>query len=353
MSRRARLGWGVTGAASAILLAAFSSPVPLPGFMVPSVSIEGPPGDTLASAIPAFVIRVSGAAEEDRPLSLTLQISVGPDFTGALLVNATTTGDSARLDAGRLLPPSTQIFWRARVETALGAVAFSRVAGPRTTASWLRLLSPNPAGGVTLDTQRPTFRWQAAGIPAPPGPWIFELSIDNLATGQALNYPTVAGESFTVPENLETNTSYRWAITAKVASGERVTVQSTGTFVILQPTVPRLTLLYQNFPNPFPTSLASETCLWFDLHRTSRVGLTIHGIRGNLVRTIVPSVQLTGDLAAGRYGRGAPGSASACDPRFAWDGRADDGRVVPPGVYLVRLRTDSHESFKRILFRGR
>lgn len=120
-----------------------------------------------------------------------------------------------------------------------------------------------------------------------------------------------------------------------------------------QSAVPRVTLLYQNFPNPFPTALASETCLWFDLHRTTRVRLTIHGIRGNLVRTIIPSAQLAGELAAGRYGRGAPGPVPSCDPRFAWDGHADDGRMVPPGVYLVRLRTDSHQSFKKMLFRGR
>lgn len=128
---------------------------------------------------------------------------------------------------------------------------------------------------------------------------------------------------------------------------------SSSTFAVPQPSVPRLTLLYQNFPNPFPTAAASETCFWFDLHRTSRVHLTIHGIRGDLVRTLVPSAQLTGELAAGRYGRGAPGSGLACDPQFAWDGRGDDGRMVPPGVYLVRLRTDAHESFKKILFRGR
>lgn len=320
---------------------------------VPSVRIEGPAGDTLASAIPAFVIRTSGVAEEDRPLNLTLQVSAGPDFSGGLLVNATTAGDSARIDAGRLLPPLVQVYWRARVETARGAVAHSPVAGPRTTPPWLRLASPDPAGGVTLDTRRPTFRWHAVPVPNPPGPWRFELSIDNLATGQSLTYDALVVESFMIPENLETNTSYRWAVTAALAGGERAAAQSTGTFVIVQPTVPRLTLLYQNFPNPFPTPLASETCFWFDLHRTSRVRLTIHGIRGNLVRTIVPSAQLTGDLAAGRYGRGAPGAAPACDPRFAWDGRGDDGRVVPPGVYLVRLRTDSHESFKKILFRGR
>ncbi|HSA54050.1 MAG TPA: hypothetical protein VLE53_00025 [Gemmatimonadaceae bacterium] len=119
-----------------------------------------------------------------------------------------------------------------------------------------------------------------------------------------------------------------------------------------QAAIPAVTLLYQNFPNPFPTTTAAETCLSFDLHRPSRVSLTIHDIRGNLVRSIVPSPQVAADLAAGRYGRSVPGDAAPCDPRFLWDGRADDGRVVAPGAYLVRLRTESHESFRRMLFRG-
>jgi hypothetical protein len=114
---------------------------------------------------------------------------------------------------------------------------------------------------------------------------------------------------------------------------------------------PAVTLLYQNFPNPFPAGGRSSTCLWFDLHRTSPVRLTIHGVRGNLVRTLIPAGDLTGNLPAGRYGRGT--DASSCDPRLAWDGRADDGSLVPPGVYLARLHTGTHESVKKMLFRGR
>jgi hypothetical protein len=113
---------------------------------------------------------------------------------------------------------------------------------------------------------------------------------------------------------------------------------------------PVVTLLYQNFPNPFPAGGRSSTCLWFDLHRTSPVRLTIHGVRGNVVRTLIPAGDLTGTLPAGRYGRGA--NASSCDPRLSWDGRADDGTLAPSGVYLARLRTQTHESFKKMLFRG-
>lgn len=116
---------------------------------------------------------------------------------------------------------------------------------------------------------------------------------------------------------------------------------------------PTVTLLYQNFPNPFPAPGADLTCIWFDLHRASQVRLTIHDVRGTLVRTIVPSVYFSGAFPAGRFGRGDPDTNVGCDQRFSWDGNDARGRTVPPGVYLVRLRTDRFEGVKKIVFRGR
>jgi hypothetical protein len=118
--------------------------------------------------------------------------------------------------------------------------------------------------------------------------------------------------------------------------------------------LPATTLLYQNFPNPFPTPISPTTCVWFDLAQASQVNLTIHDIRGHLVRRIVPSSAITNNaFPAGRYGRIDAGSTVGCDGRFSWDGRDDRGSFVPTGVYLLRLKTDTYEGVKRILFRGR
>ena len=114
----------------------------------------------------------------------------------------------------------------------------------------------------------------------------------------------------------------------------------------------RITVLYQNFPNPFPTAASPTTCLWFDLSTASDVTLAVYDLRGHLVRTIVPSAQISGSLDAGSYGRPFVGASSGCDPRFAWDGRASDGRSVPPGVYLARLHADGHWQTKKMVFRG-
>jgi hypothetical protein len=115
---------------------------------------------------------------------------------------------------------------------------------------------------------------------------------------------------------------------------------------------PAITLLYQNFPNPFPTAESRTTCIWFDLNKISTVSLTIHDVRGHLVRRILPNASTPQFLQAGRYGRAAPTADQGCDPQLAWDGRADDGSTVPRGVYLIRLRVGGEQSIKKAVFQG-
>lgn len=114
----------------------------------------------------------------------------------------------------------------------------------------------------------------------------------------------------------------------------------------------RITVLYQNFPNPFPTPVSATTCLWFDLSASGEVTLAVYDLRGHLVRTIVPSAEIPGFLDAGSYGRQVAGTNAGCDPRFSWDGRATDGHAIPPGVYLARLHTDGRWQTRKMVFRG-
>lgn len=116
---------------------------------------------------------------------------------------------------------------------------------------------------------------------------------------------------------------------------------------------PAITLLYQNFPNPFPTADSRFTCIWFDLNRTTSVSLTVHDVRGNLVRQILPNASTPQFLQPGRYGRATPTADTGCDPALEWDGRAADGSVVPRGVYLIRLRAGGTQSIKKAVFQGR
>jgi len=70
------------------------------------------------------------------------------------------------------------------------------------------------------------------------------------------------------------------------------------------------------------------------------------------VRRFIPGPDFPAFVNAGRYGRGAPGGGS-CDPRLMWDGRADNGQMLPAGVYLAKLKAPAMLVFKRIVFRGK
>ena len=115
---------------------------------------------------------------------------------------------------------------------------------------------------------------------------------------------------------------------------------------------PAVTLLYQNFPNPFPTADSRTTCIWFDLNKIASVSLTVHDVRGHLVRRLLPNASSPQFLQAGRYGRATPTADQGCDPQLSWDGRADDGSTVPRGVYLIRLRVGGAQSIKKAVFQG-
>ena len=117
---------------------------------------------------------------------------------------------------------------------------------------------------------------------------------------------------------------------------------------------PRTTNLDQNIPTPFPAGGSLTTSVWYDLARTADVQIQVLAMRGNVVRTLVPAGEIPGRQQAGRYGRltGNLPDGFGCDERFTWDGVSSDGRTVPAGVYLLRMRADATEVTRRMLFLG-
>lgn len=357
MIGRRAAGGGRTGIVAAALGLAAST-----GFSVrrpPSagqgiVVASGPAGDTLREITPTFRVRTAGFAASERPLTLGLQIATRSDFTGTLLVDTTVaSADSASITLPRPLPERTRIYWRARARTALGQDVLSDVTGPREVPAWVTLVSPNAPNGTTLVSPRPQFVWSALAVASPPGPWTFDLSITRTNSSEVRTYPNLTDTTFVVPTDLEGNAPYRWSVLARLASGDTARARSAATFIISDPSSPLVTLLYQNFPNPFPSRTSATTCIWFNLRAPTDVRLEIYDLRGNKARTLVPGPDVPSSLAAGRYGRASSADNAGCDPRFAWDGTGDDGRTVPAGVYVVRLRAGATELYRRLLFRGR
>ena len=82
--------------------------------------------------------------------------------------------------------------------------------------------------------------------------------------------------------------------------------------------------LSQNYPNPFN----SETSIRFSLKRAGPVRLAIYNLKGQLVRDL-----LKGELSEGGH-------------QVIWDGKDQEGRNMPSGVYLCQLTSGE---FKRTI----
>lgn len=317
-------------------------------------TLSVPSGDSIAAApyLPAHTV---GVTDSMRPVTLQLDIANTPDFANPVYTVAR-QGDTATFFLTRLLKANSIVYFRLRGITASGRIFSEEVSTPRIVGPWLTLRSPNGFNNVSVPTLRPTFVWHAIGVTAPPGPWRYALSVVNAKTNVVEFLAQFLGDTtYTLPAALlQSQTSYNWNVVAQLTNGsplDTAIAQSNATFVILG--TARTTLLYQNFPNPFPAPASGVTCIWFDLAASDFVHLDIYDLRGNAVKTIVPGPDQGGSMAAGEYGRNTDQGESGCDPRFQWDGTDAAGRVVPPGIYFVRLRANGKDFLKKMVFLGK
>jgi flagellar hook capping protein FlgD len=88
----------------------------------------------------------------------------------------------------------------------------------------------------------------------------------------------------------------------------------------------RTTALYQNHPNPF----RSTTIIPFSIAAPSDGRIEVYNVTGMRVRTLA-----RGPLQAGAQ-------------EVTWDGKSDTGERLPPGLYVVRLKTESKEISRRL-----
>lgn len=321
----------------------------------PSVEVVRPALlEPLVSATPRFVVVARGLAGiPPSSVSIELQLATTATFEGAArILTDTLPGDSVEFRLERPLPSEASIWWRAIVRVDDQIASTSAVGGPRTAARWLTLVEPDAPNGVILDTRRPRFVWSSAPVDLPPGPWRYDLEIRGVGTPERQVYTQLADTSVVAPRDLEVNTSYRWSVLAYLPTGDSIRVQSKGSFVITSFDRPLATLLYQNFPNPFPSASSRTTCIWFDLAAIAAVRLEVQSLRGDKVRTLYPR---GGDdllLRPGRYGRADVGNNSGCDQRFTWDGTSEAGVPVPAGVYLLRLRVGDRWETRKMVYRG-
>ena len=329
-------GWGRPDVASAAVF---------PAGITALAPVIGP----LSSVTPTFTWTAGAVPSFATPVSYRLRIA--RDSGGAPLVD-TTLADVATYDLRVALKPGRPLFWRVDAIAATGDTASTGIVGPIAVPAWASLTSlSDPAGAVT-DSVQPTFTWTSPTVATPPGPFTYDLLVQRVSEpAPDFSVAGLTGNTFRITDALERNTAYRWHLVVHAGSDTSL-ASSLGSFLVLDGSTPAATLLYQNFPNPFPSAGRDSTCLWFDLSTTGIVEMEILDLRGNAVRRFVPGPDFPPILTAGRYGRGLAGGTT-CDPRLMWDGRAGDGRLLPAGVYLYKLKAPGIVLFKRIVFRGK
>jgi hypothetical protein len=314
---------------------------------------------TADSTSPAPVMTVTGFATrpEFGPYTVSLTLGLDPQLRNPFFVR-NATGESATFSVDSLMPERATVYFRARLIDRFGSVV-AEASAQHPVRSWLRLVAPIHGPTTVVNTPSPQFIWSSPAITFPPGLWQYDLSVFNTRTGnRELFAPGLNDTSFTFTAPLEANTSYTWQVRARAVnstgSGE-ARVSSPGSFIVASPDAPTVTLFYQNFPNPFGRGTSQpQTCFWFDLAHPSKVRLTIYDIRQRLVRHIIPGAIADEILPIRAYGRETDrvDPLTGCDFRIAWDGHDDNGRVVPPGVYLAVFEGDGKRGSVKIIFKG-
>ncbi len=89
--------------------------------------------------------------------------------------------------------------------------------------------------------------------------------------------------------------------------------------------IPVSNRLAQNYPNPFlngasTNTVGNPTIIEYTLTQSGQVEIGVYNLQGQLVRTLVSQSQIAGKHVTG------------------WDGRDNNGQILPSGTYLYRLK---------------
>jgi len=114
---------------------------------------------------------------------------------------------------------------------------------------------------------------------------------------------------------------------------ETVTAMYAGTQIassideeVFQPVnMPESFRLGSNYPNPFNAA----TTFWFDVYEPGRFAINVIDVNGRIVSRLANK-----ELGEGRH-------------RFVWEGKSDNGWVVPSGVYFLRASDADGNEFTR------
>lgn len=347
--RRAGAADNATGAGVPDIASAILFPDGLDPTSISTIDLS----NALTTIAPTMSWRASLVQQAMRPVSYRVEFATDSLF--ANVVGTDTVTESFAVTARSPLRPAARLWWRVVARAALGVRRSSPASGPISMPNWVRLLSPDGNQVTFVDSARPELSWVPLTAPPPIGPFVYDVEVLSNETGQTVQPPlrNLTTASVRLPQPLAPNVAYRWRVIARTQTGAADTVESRAPFVVTSATRPPATLLYQNFPNPFPRRDlgAQVTQIWFDLAERADVELSVLDLRGRRVRRLIPAPGCGAvTLDAGIYGRGLVGAQIDPCVLTTWDGRDDEGRTLGRGVYLLRLRAAGKEEYRRMVF---
>jgi serine protease AprX len=342
------VGHGVPDVAAAIM---FPEGLLLSASSLATTDLQG----NLTTIVPRFSWFAALIHPRMRPIRYTVEVARDSLFQN--IIYADTVEESFQHSARAPLRPVERAWWRVVARSPQGIQRVTAARPSFRVPSWVRLLTLNEPEAVFTDDARPQLDWAPLSAPEPIGPFIYDVQIISVATTEIVQQMrNLTSASVRVTEPLTANQAYRWRVIARTRTGVADTVLSRAPFVIQSAEAPPATILYQNFPNPFPTfASGSSTRIWFDLAHDGPVELAVYDLRGRLVRRLIPARSDCGvvSLKAGLYGRSGQLINSVVDEGCAltsWDGADERGQVAPRGVYLLRLQAGGLSEVRRMLF---
>lgn len=232
----------------------------------------------------------------------------------------------------------------------VNVVVYDNRAGSDTTSFRLEVINVNdppapfdlvaPGDASILDTLNFTLNWQVSIDIDPDDQVSYSVVVAPVAdfsdttifvSGLLDTFFTISG----TPAGLEANGTYYWQVAAEDQHGGRTGSASAWSFLTSASATdvgggdshPATFELAQNYPNPFNP----ETQIRFSVPRTAAVRLAIYSLLGQRIAVLADR-----EFAAGTHAA-------------RWDGRMEDGRAAPSGIYLLLMQTGDFRQVRKIM----
>ena len=164
---------------------------------------------------------------------------------------------------------------------------------------------------------------------------VYSTSLEDWLDLSNCIFSDIIVEDTSITLQLESDSRYYWGVMVTDSDGFSVLSNDSlphelliGSLKINDIDLPSKFSLYQNYPNPFNPI----TRIDYDIANEGNVELSIFDITGRKMISLINEIQDVGSYSV------------------FWSGKNDFGEILPGGMYIYRIESDSFSSTKKLLF---